>query len=188
MAAQPATAKDAPVLGQSSIGWMFLSVTRIFIGWVFLWAFLDKLLALGYGTGRDRETGEVDVLGPRAWVNGAHVTEGYLGNASGPMGDFFQGWADVRFFDWVFMIGLLGIGLALILGIGTKIAAVSATAMLMLMYLANFDNANNPFMDDHIIYSTAALGIVWVELGRQDIGLGKWWRNLPIVKKNTWLV
>lgn len=185
--ATPATT-EAKVLGKSSLGWTALSITRIFIGWVFLWAFLDKLLALGFSTGRDRATGEVAVLGERAWVNGAHVTEGYLANASGPMGEFFQGWADVRFFDWVFMLGLLGVGLALILGIGTKIGAISAAAMLALMYLANFDNSNNPFMDDHIIYAVAGIGIAWVELERQAIGLGRWWRTLPIVQKNTWLV
>jgi len=171
-----------------SVGWVFLSLARIAIGWVFLWAFLDKLLALGYSTGRDRETGEVSVLGERAWVNGAHVTEGYLANANGPLGEFFQGWADIRFFDWVFMIGLLGVGLALILGIGTRIAAVAATAMLLMMYLAAFDNTNNPFMDDHIIYSLAVIGIVWVELERQDIGLGTWWRKLSAVQSNRWLI
>ena len=34
-----------------------LGALRIVIGWTFLWAFFDKLLALGYSTGRDTDTG-----------------------------------------------------------------------------------------------------------------------------------
>lgn len=180
---------ESPSVAQKrSVGWVFLSLARIGIGFVFLWAFLDKLFGLGYGVCRSRETGEIDVMCDNAWVNGGHVTEGYLANASGPMGEFFQGWADIRFFDWVFMIGLLGVGLALILGIGTRIAALAATAMLVMMYLAAFDNSNNPFMDDHIIYSLAVIGIVWVEVSHQAIGLGSWWKRLDVVQKNRWLI
>ena len=57
-----------------------------------------------------------------------------------------------------------------------------------MMYLAAFDNTNNPFMDDHIIYSLAVIGIVWVELERQDVGLGTWWRKLSAVQSNRWLI
>src|SRR6056297_898220 len=91
----------APARSRGSFGWAFLSLTRIAIGWVFLWAFLDKLFGLGHGVCRDRETGDISVMCDSAWVNGGHVTEGYLANASGPLGEFFQGWADIRFFDWV---------------------------------------------------------------------------------------
>ncbi|MGI8626498.1 MAG: hypothetical protein ACR2J5_08015 [Geodermatophilaceae bacterium] len=46
------------------------AAARLSIGWVFLWAFLDKLLALGFSTGRDGETGIVDRFGDAAWING----------------------------------------------------------------------------------------------------------------------
>lgn len=185
----------------SSLGWKLLSLTRISIGFVFLWAFLDKLLALGYATGRDAETGAVDYFGEKAWINGNHVTEGYLKSAAGEFGgepagvygEMFKGWGEFaigsfRPIDWIFMIALLGVGLALMLGIGTKVGALSATGLLVFMYIAHFDNTNNPFLDDHIVYSLAIIGIVWVELSRQDIGLGNWWRKLPIVQKYSWLV
>ncbi len=51
---------------------------RLSIGWVFLWAFLDKLLALGFATGRDGETGVVDRFGDAAWINGGSPTRGFL--------------------------------------------------------------------------------------------------------------
>ena len=37
-----------------------LAVLRIGFGVTFLWAFFDKLLALGYATGKNAETGAVD--------------------------------------------------------------------------------------------------------------------------------
>lgn len=179
------------VSSESTFGWRMLSVTRIALGFVFLWAFFDKLLALGFSTGKDAETGVVDYFGPKAWISGGHVTEGYLvygGNPDSPFNDFFVELGAERWTDVPFMLGLLGIGLALMLGIGTKVGAWAATAMLLFMYATQMMPSTNPILDDHIVYALAALAIVYVELSRQSIGLGSWWRKLPIVKKNTWLV
>ena len=41
-------------------------VLRLAISWIFLWAFLDKLFALGFGTGRNPKTGDVDRFGDAA--------------------------------------------------------------------------------------------------------------------------
>ena len=177
--------------GESRLGWRFLSLTRIAIGFVFLWAFFDKLLALGFSTGKDGETGAVDYFGPKAWISGGHVTEGYLvygGNPDSPFHDFFVGLGDDRWTDIPFMLGLLGIGLALMLGIGTKVGAWAATAMLLFMYMTQMLPSTNPILDDHIVYALAVIGIVYVELRGQAFGLGSWWRKLPIVQKNGWLV
>lgn len=177
-------------------GYKLLSVTRILIGWIFLWAFLDKLIGLGFTTCRERIDGAltntVNVMCDSAWLQGGAITKGYLGSSSGPFADFFIALGDHRWTDWVFMIGLLGIGLALILGIGTKIGAWSGMAMLLMMYVTHAwpfsAGLTNPFIDSHIIYGVAALAIVLVELKYQAIGLGKWWRSLDIVKKFPWLV
>lgn len=184
----------------STLGWVSLSLARIGIGFVFLWAFLDKLIGLGFATCR-QEDGSVQYLCDNAWLKGGHITEGYLksaagefgGEPSGVYGEMFEGWGSwslgsFRPLDWLFMLGLAGVGIALILGIGTKIGAWSAVGLLLLMYVAHFDNTNNPVIDDHIVYSLAAVGIVYVELQRQAIGLGGWWRKLAIVKKNPVLV
>jgi thiosulfate dehydrogenase [quinone] large subunit len=184
---------DVAVTSGSRLGWTALSIARILIGFVFLWAFIDKLFALGFSTGKDSKTGVVDYFGPKAWINGAHVTEGYLKSSSGPLGSFFSGLGAQRWTDWVFMIGLAGIGLALMFGIGTKVAAWSGVAMLAMMYTTHawpgtVPSATNPFLDEHIVYGVTAVGIVFVELQRQAVGLGSWWRKLPIVQKNNWLV
>ena len=53
-----------------------MGVLRLVIGWTFLWAFFDKLLALGYSTGKDPVTGNVDRFGDAAWIHGGSPTEG----------------------------------------------------------------------------------------------------------------
>ena len=184
---------DVAVTSGSRLGWTALSIARILIGFVFFWAFIDKLFALGFSTGRDSKTNVVTYFGPKAWIHGNHVTEGYLKSSSGPLGSFFSGLGAQRWTDWVFMIGLAGIGLALMFGIGTKVAAWSGVAMLAMMYTTHawpgtVTGATNPFLDEHIVYGVTAGGIVFVELQRQAVGLGAWWRKLPIVQKNNWLV
>ena len=44
------------------------------------------------------------------------------------------------------MAGLLGIGVALILGIATRITTVSAVLLLAMMYLASFPLETNPII------------------------------------------
>lgn len=145
---------------------------RLSLGWVFLWAFLDKAFGLGH------ETASTD-----AWINGGSPTAGFLGNApSGPLASTYQGLAGQTWTDWIFMIGLLGIGLALVLGVGMRAAAVAGSLMLVLMWSAVLPPANNPFMDDHLVY---ALVLVALALGGAGttLGLGTWWRRTALVRR-----
>lgn len=153
-----------------------LATLRLALGWTFLWAFLDKTFGLGFATPSEG-----------AWIDGGSPTTGYLSGVEGPFKDFFTNLAGNTWVDWVFMIGLLGIGLALILGIGMRVAAVAGVLMLGLMYLASLPLDNNPFMDEHI---TEALMIVVLALtfsGRY-LGLGRYWERIPFVQKNRWLI
>lgn len=174
----------------SRAGWTFLSITRIVIGFYFLWAFFDKLIGLGFSTCKGEEG--VAVMCERAWLSGGRITEGYLGSSTGPMADFFATMGTWAWTDWPFMLGLAGIGIALMLGIGTRIGMVSATAMLLLMYLSHgwpfIGNATNPIIDSHIVMAVAVIAVVLMEVSRQSIGLGNWWRKLDIVQKNRWLI
>ena len=43
-------------------------------------------------------------------------------------------------------------------------------------------------VDALLALAAAIIGIVLVELVRQSVGLGTWWRKLGIVKKWGWLV
>ncbi|NED98534.1 DoxX family membrane protein [Phytoactinopolyspora alkaliphila] len=153
-----------------------LAALRFALGWTFLWAFLDKTFGFGYATPAER-----------AWVNGGSPTTGYLSNVEGPFGGFFSGMAGHAWADWLFMIGLLGIGLALILGIGMRIAAVTGALLLVFMWMAALPLANNPFMDNHLT-EALMLGVLALAGTGRVVGFGKVWERLPLVRKNRWLV
>jgi thiosulfate dehydrogenase [quinone] large subunit len=153
-----------------------LAGLRIALGWTFLWAFLDKTFGLGH------ETAE-----KAAWINGGHPTEGFLKfAAAGPFKGFFNDIAGAVWADWLFMAGLLGIGVALILGIGLRAAAVAGATMMVLMWAAVLPPENNPFMDDHLIYA-GVLALLALTGAGATFGLGAWWAGLPLVRRFGWL-
>jgi thiosulfate dehydrogenase [quinone] large subunit len=153
-----------------------LAGLRLSLGWIFLWAFLDKLFGLGRATPAEN-----------AWIDGGSPTKGFLGNAvSGPFEGFYHSFAGAAWADWLFMIGLAGIGIALIAGIGMRIAAVSGALMLVLMWTAVLPPENNPFMDDHLVYA-GILGVLALTAAGNTLGLGSYWSRLPIVQRLPWL-
>jgi thiosulfate dehydrogenase [quinone] large subunit len=153
-----------------------LAATRVSLGWIFLWAFLDKMFGLGH---------ETPVKG--AWINGGSPTEGFLGHATkGPFASIYQNIAGAAWADWLFMAGLAGIGIALILGVAMRFAAAAGVTLLVLMWSAVLPPDNNLFMDDHIIY---ALVLIVLALAGADkfYGLGRMWDRLPLVKRYSLL-
>ncbi|KKR67943.1 MAG: hypothetical protein UU10_C0033G0003 [Parcubacteria group bacterium GW2011_GWF1_40_6] len=115
---------------------------RLAMGFIFLWAFIDKTFGLGFTTPTNK-----------AWINGGSPTSGFLSSAvKGPFADFFHSLAGVTIVDWMFMAGLLFVGLTLIFNKYVKWGAVAGSIMLLLMYLALLWPANNPIIDDHIVY------------------------------------
>lgn len=142
------------------------------MGWIFLWPFFDKVFGLGFATAPDQ-----------AWILGNSPTYGFLKFASqGPLGSFYQSLAGNVFVDWLFMVGLLLIGLSLILGIGVKVAAYSGSLLLFIMWSAVLPPEHNPFLDDHIIYIIILIGLDITKAGRY-FGLGQWWSKTSLVKK-----
>ncbi|WP_051704422.1 DoxX family membrane protein [Glycomyces sp. NRRL B-16210] len=149
---------------------------RLALGWVFLWAFIDKAFGLGFATEREG-----------AWIEGGSPTAGFLAHGTqGPLADFYQGMAGSALADWLFMIGLAGIGLALILGVGMRIAAAAGALLLVLMWTAVLLPANNPFMDDHLVYAGLLVGLALVR-AENTLGLGKAWGETALVKRLPWL-
>lgn len=167
-----------PVLG----GWL-LGIVRILIGWQFLWAFADKTFGLGFSTSSDN-----------AWVSGGRPTEGFLAGVvndpNNPFSELFETFYGEVWADWLFMIGLLGIGIVLILGLGkilTWFASVCAIVMYLLMYLAAWPAghgrssgaeavAANPFLDSHLLNAFVILALAVCNAGAY-LGLAKAWRS-----------
>jgi thiosulfate dehydrogenase (quinone) large subunit len=163
-----------------------LAVTRLSLGWVFVWAFLDKTFALGFHTGYDQE-GNLDRFGDAAWIHGGSPTEGFLKfGADGPFKGIYNEIAGATWADWLFMLGLAGIGLALMLGIGMRIAAAAGALLLVMMWSVVLPPENNPFMDEHIVYAFVLVVLALTAAGR-TLGLGKFWERLPIVQRYGFL-
>ncbi|MGX4688394.1 hypothetical protein [Streptomyces sp. JNUCC 63] len=164
-----------------------LASTRLLMGFVFLWAFLDKAFGLGYATPSGK-----------GWIDGGSPTEGFLGHvAVGPMESTFHAWAGAAWADWLFMLGLLGIGLALTAGVALRLAAVAGTVMMALMWIAEWPPARhlsdgspsmstNPFADYHLVYALVLTALAATSAG-DTLGLGRLWARLPFVRGNGWL-
>ncbi len=164
------------------------AVLRILTAFTFLWAFVDKAFGWGYATGAGK-----------GWVDGGSPTMGFLsGVSAGPMESTFHGWAGDAWADWAFMLGLLGIGVALLSGIALRPAALAGTAMMALMWAAEWPPArhlsdgspsmsSNPIIDYHVLYA-AVLVLLAVAFAGRTWGLGQAWARLPLVRDNRWLL
>ena len=152
----------------------FAGGLRLAMGWTFLWAFVDKLFGLGFATEKEA-----------AWINGGSPTEGFLTFAAkGPFKGIYNDIAGAAWADWLFMLGLAGIGIALVLGVFMNLAAASGALLLVLMWTAVLAPENNPFMDDHLI-NAGLLGLLALLHAGRYLGLGTMWERVPFVQKNT---
>jgi thiosulfate dehydrogenase [quinone] large subunit len=163
-----------------------LAVLRISTGFVFVWAFLDKTFGLGYAT-----------PAAKAWINGGSPTRGFLSSVHiGPFESAFHAIAGAWWADVLFMLGLLGIGVAVTAGIALRLAAVTGVLLMVLMWLAEFPPAlhatdgspsgsTNPLVDYHIIYALALVALAATRADR-TWGFGRIWARLPLVQRHRW--
>ncbi|GIW65552.1 MAG: hypothetical protein KatS3mg094_071 [Candidatus Parcubacteria bacterium] len=161
-----------------------LGLLRLSLGWIFFWSFLDKLFGLGFSTCRNREINIVDYFCRDAWINGGSPTFGFLKFAvKGPFAEIFRSMAGNPVVDWLFMLGLLGVGLGLMLGIFIKLSTFFGGLMLVLIYIAGFIlPEHNPFLDEHLVY-TILMGLLYLSDSGNYLGLGNWWQNTKLVQK-----
>jgi thiosulfate dehydrogenase [quinone] large subunit len=152
-----------------------LAGIRIALGWVFLWALLDKTFGLGFAT-----------TSAKAWVHGGSPTNGFLGSAKGPFSGFYQSIAGTGLADVLFMAGLLAIGVALVLGIGMRLAAAGGALLTGMMWTVVLPPASNPFMDEHLVYAAVLIVLALLSAGN-TLGLGRRWAATPLVRRVSWL-
>lgn len=172
---KPQAAEPPAELKTPAVRYVFAGL-RIALGWIFLWAFLDKLFGLGFAT-----------PAAGAWIEGGNPTKGFLTNAAtGPFTDFYHNIAGATWTNWLFMVGLAAIGVALITGVGVRLAAAAGTIMLVMMWTVVLPPANNPFMDDHLIYAGILIALALVNAG-DTLGFGKLWGRTALVRKAPFL-
>jgi len=160
-----------------------LATLRLALGFIFVWAFVDKLFALGFATGR-LEDGGIDFFGQgAAALNGGSPTFGFLNFGSrGPLASFWQGLAGDAWVNVLFMSALAGIGLALMLGIGMRLAAVGGSVLMLAMWSVAIWPANNPVIDDHIIYALVLVVLAMTAAGN-TWGPGERWSRTRLVQR-----
>lgn len=155
---------------------VYAGLLRLSLGLICLWAFFDKLLGLGYATKPEQ-----------AWLAGGSPTSAFLLHGThGPLASFYQSLAGNPVVDWLFMLGLLGIGLAFTFGIALKLAGYAGALMMLLMWSAALPPANHPFLDEHIVYLVIFLAADDWRAG-DFIGFGQSWAKTELVKRFLWL-
>jgi thiosulfate dehydrogenase [quinone] large subunit len=164
-----------------------LAILRIIMGLTFLWAFLDKTFGLGYATSSKQ-----------AWVNGGSPTNGFLAHVEvGPFQSMLRDWAGSGWADWLFMLALLGIGVALLFGIGMRVTATAGALLLAMMWIAEWPlarfastgdatSSSNPLIDYHVVFIAVVIVLAAFAAGN-TWGLGRRWTSLNMVRRNPWL-
>lgn len=150
--------KNLANLRSEELIWVLL---RISMGFIFLWTFVDKA---------------------PMWLAGGSPTLGFLENGtSGVFADLFFNMSGNAFTDLMYMFGLFSVGVALILGIQMKLAAIGGSLIMLLIYLASaLPPAHNPIVDEHIIYILVLWGLYKVKAGQilgLDSRLGAIWKK-----------
>lgn len=163
-----------------------LAVLRVATGFVFLWAFLDKTFGLGYSTSS-----------AHAWIHGGSPAGGFLKSVDvGPLQSVFHSVAGTWWTNWLFMLAMLAVGVALIAGVALRAAATSGVRVMALMWLAEFPFARhtstgaasastNPLTDYHLIYALVLIVLAATYAG-STWGLGRTWARLPFVRSHRW--
>lgn len=165
-----------------------LAVLRIAMGFVFLWAFLDKTFGLRYST-----------TSAHAWIHGGSPTKGFLASVEvGPLRTTYHSIAGTGWADWLFMLGLLGVGIGLLFGVAMRLAAVAGVIMLAMMWFAELPLARhtvtgaatastNPIVDYHVVYALV-LVVLAASYAGSTWGLGARWAHLPFVSHHRVLL
>ena len=150
-----------------------LEILRFVLASIFLWSFFDKLFGLGYST----------QIG-KAWVDGVSPTSGFLSFATEGkyFAPLFQSMSGSPLVDWLFMLGLLGIGTSLLLGIGTKVAGYSGALLMTLLWFASLPPEHHPFIDEHVVYFVIFVTFIHKKIGYW-YGLRGTWQQTELVKK-----
>ena len=150
-----------------------IAIARFIMAAQFLWAFFDKLFGLSHTTTPDK-----------AWIRGGAPTAGFLGNAAtGPLQTIYNLIAGKALTNWLFMLALVLIGLALLIGAGMKVATISGSVLLFLQWSAILPKPGNILqIDEHVVYILVLLTLLFLKAG-QIAGFGRWWADTKLVKK-----
>jgi thiosulfate dehydrogenase [quinone] large subunit len=147
-----------------------LALARLTIGWMFLWAAIDRVFGLGYPTDEGMLSGGTPVIDR-------------LEESRGPLEGMFQWLADVPGIEWIAVVGLALVGLAVMLGVGFRAASTVGVVVAVLAFLAVLPPEANPVVDRHLVYAAVLAGMALANAG-EELGLGRWWSRRRFVQRH----
>lgn len=154
-----------------------LAVVRLLLGGVFLWPALDKVWGLGFATPAEG-----------AWVAGASPSAGFLAGVQGPFRPVLTA-LPAPVADVLFVAALAGTGLALLLGVGLRVAAVAGGLLMLSLWAATWPLApgsHNPVADQHLLYAALLVVLALTRAG-DTWGLGGVVVRSGLPGAGTWL-
>ena len=80
------------------------------------------------------------------------------------------------------MAALLALGVALILGIGMRLAGVGGAILYLMMWTVALPPVTNPVLDDHILGAISVV-VLTLTMAGNTWGFGQMWSNTPLAKK-----
>ena len=153
-------------------GAFVFGILRVLLGLMLFWAFLDKMFGLGYATPAGA-----------GFIDGGSTKGFLMGASKGTFGWLFEPMVDISgVLDVVILLSMFCLGVGLILGIGKKLCCIGGMAMFFVFYLAMFPLANNPILDEHVIYIVVLAGVLFTD-SCGSIGFGKMWKDTALVKR-----
>jgi len=168
-------------------GAVVAAILRIGIGLIYLWGFLSQGFGIGYtnqvqspnGAASSGYAWHFSYDANAGWISSGFKTsptQGFVSGLDGPTAfipkDLPQGLVD---FGWMFAIG--GLGIALTLGICSRIAGWGGFALNILIWFGAFPPSNNPFFDaEHFMFAFILLLLMWLQASNYW-GIGRWWRT-----------
>ncbi len=133
--------------------------TRLALGFVFLWAGYEKI---------------------ETQIGGAYATSGFLTRVTGPFAFVFNGMSGNPAVEYLLVYGELLIGISLLLGVLTRVGAISGALMTGLLYMAtlpaqpgtftgsyfDFLMSKNALVSYYIVYILVFVALVFLVPGR----------------------
>jgi thiosulfate dehydrogenase [quinone] large subunit len=162
------------------------ALLRLGLGFLYLWAFVSQGFGVGYTNTDTPATASAPVT--YGWhfsydADNGWITSGFEHSPTGPYVDKTHGptaWvvqnlpAGVDDFGWMFAIG--GLGIALTLGICSRIAGWGGLALNLMIWFAGFPPSSNPLLDgEHMAFALSILLLMWLQASNHW-GVGRWWR------------
>ncbi len=159
----PKTWKDKIFGGslKSGKGWSLFGM-RLAIGFMFLWGGIEKI---------------------QTELGGKMATSGFLKFAvSGPFQVFFNSLAGNPVVDALVVYGELLIGVSIMLGIFTRVGAISGILINFMFFISQLPVQNNPIVNEYVVYMFVFLGMLFLVPGR-FLGLDGLLQNSGFVER-----